>query len=193
MSLLFVDVDVPSEIGLDGLLQNINNIGATHGNVVFETVFADVFHQFLQVIYLCYSDATVHSVGIVGQFALAQIGFDAALGIVGGKSEKGEVALRHFRIDRTKGVDLAQGASTPRGPSRSWSLPINERGKLPQWVHTHLLRSSAKLLFQSSRAGACPDARLSAYIDTAPAKSVSQAAGMSLSLSIDMVTHAAQP
>lgn len=111
MSLLFVDVDVPSEIGLDGLLQNINNICATHGNVVFETVFADVFHQFLQVIYLCYSDATVHSVGIVGQFALAQIGFDAALGIVGGKSEKGEVALRHFRIDRTKGVDLAQGAS----------------------------------------------------------------------------------
>ena len=90
MSLLFVDVDVPSEIGLDGLLQNINNIGATHGNVVFETVFTDVFHQFLQVIHLCYSDATVHSVGIVGQFALAQIGLDASFGIVGGKSEKGE-------------------------------------------------------------------------------------------------------
>ena len=32
------------------------------------------------------------------------------------------------------------------------SFLTNDFGKLPQWVHTHLFRSSAKLLFQSSNA-----------------------------------------
>ena len=82
---------------------------------------------------------------------------------------------------------------TPKAPSFRSLLPTNCLGKLPQCVHTHLLRSSAKLLFQSSRAGAFSDARARAYMETAPAMSVSQAAGMSLSESMDIVTQAAQP
>src|SRR5574344_1488878 len=66
--------------------------------------------------------------------------------------------------------------NTPRGPNlRSFRTKL--LGKFPQCVQTHLLRSSAKLLFQSSKADGCSAAKRNAYIETAPAISVSQAQG----------------
>ena len=49
-------IQVPSEIGLDGLVKDVDDIGAAHGNVVFEAVLADILHQLLQVVDLRDSD-----------------------------------------------------------------------------------------------------------------------------------------
>ena len=106
-----MDVEVPTEVGLDGLIEDVDDIGAAHGHMVLEAVLADVLHQLLQVVDLRHSDAAVHAVGIVGDLSLAEIGLDTALGIVGGDAEEGEGALTHFRIDCTEGVDLTEGTS----------------------------------------------------------------------------------
>ena len=100
-------IKVPSEVGLDGLVKDVDNIRAAHGDMVLETVLADVLHQLLQVVDLRHSDATVHAIGIVGDLTLTEVGLDAALGIVGGDAEEAERSLRDLRIDSSEGVDLA--------------------------------------------------------------------------------------
>ena len=79
--------------------------------MVLETVLADVFHQALQVVHLRYGDAAVHAVGVVGYLTLAQIGLDAALRVVGGKTEEGEGTFRHLGVDGAESVHLAQRAA----------------------------------------------------------------------------------
>jgi hypothetical protein len=39
---LFVDVEVPAEVGLDGLIEDVDDIGTAHGHMVLEAVLADV-------------------------------------------------------------------------------------------------------------------------------------------------------
>jgi hypothetical protein len=43
-----VNVEVPAEISLDGLVQNVDDIGATHSHMMLETVLADVLQQILK-------------------------------------------------------------------------------------------------------------------------------------------------
>ena len=86
-------VELPAEVGFDGLLQDVDHLGTAHGHVVLKAVLADVFHQLLQVVYLRHGDTAVHAVGVVGDLALAEIGLDDALRIVGGDAEEGEGTL----------------------------------------------------------------------------------------------------
>ena len=88
-----MNVEVPAEISLDGLVQNVDDIGATHSHMMLETVLADVLHQLLQVVNLRDCDTAIHSVRIVGELTLAQIGLDGALWIVGRDAEEGKWAF----------------------------------------------------------------------------------------------------
>ena len=78
---------------------------------MLKTVLADVFHQLLQVVDLRHSDAAVHTVGIVGDLTLAEIGLDTPLGIIGRDAEEGKGTFRHFRIDSAEGINLAKRTS----------------------------------------------------------------------------------
>ena len=106
-----MNVEVPAEVGLDGLLYDINDIGSTHGYMVLEAILADILHQLLQVVHLCDGDTPVHAVGVVGELALAQISLNATFGVVGGDAEEGEGAFADFCVDGAKGVNLAQCAT----------------------------------------------------------------------------------
>ena len=88
-----MDIEIPAQIGVDGLIEDIHHIGAAHGHMVLESVLADIFHQLLQVIHLRDSDTSVHAVGVVGNLSLAEIGLDFALGIVGRDAEERERAF----------------------------------------------------------------------------------------------------
>ena len=83
-------IKVPAEVGVDGLVKDVDDIGAAHGNVVFEAVLADILHQLLQVVDLRDSNTAVHAVGVVGDFTLTQISLDAAFGVVCRDAEEGE-------------------------------------------------------------------------------------------------------
>ena len=104
---LLVNVELPSEVGLDGLADYVNDIGAAHGDMVFETVLADILHQLLQVIHLRHGNATIHAVWVIGDRSLTEIRLDASLRIIGGDAEEGEVTGSDLRIDSTEGIDLA--------------------------------------------------------------------------------------
>ena len=104
-------VEIPSEIGLDGLIQDIDHISTTHGDVMFETILADVFHQFLQVVNLRHGNTAIHTLGVVGNLTLAQIGLDGALGVVCRDAEEGEGTFADLGIDGTEGIDFAQRAT----------------------------------------------------------------------------------
>ena len=101
-------VKVPAEVGVDGLVKDVDHVGAAHSNVVFEAILADVLHQALQVVDLRDSDTPVHAVGIVGDFALAKVSLDAATWVVGGDAEEGEGTLAHLGVDSAEGVHLAK-------------------------------------------------------------------------------------
>ena len=79
--------------------------------MVLETVLADKLHQFLQVVYLCYGDTSVHTIRIVGYFALSQICFDFTLRVIGRDAEETERTFRNLGIYCTKCVDLAECTS----------------------------------------------------------------------------------
>ena len=83
-------IQVPSQIGLDSLVKDIHHVGATHSHMMLETVLADILHQFLQVVDFRNGDTAVHSVGIVGDLTLAEIGLDDALRVVGRDAEEGK-------------------------------------------------------------------------------------------------------
>ena len=136
---------------------------------MLEAVFADILHQLLQVVHLCHGDAAVHAVGVVRQLTLAQIRLDAALRVVGRDAEEREGTLADLCIYRSEGVDLAECASE-----------YAERAELQVVVAHERLRVVAAV-------------RANTLVAVLRAKSVSQAAGISLSLSIDIVTHGAQP
>ena len=68
---LLMYVKLPAEISLDGLVQNVNHIGTTHGHMMLEAVLADVLHQPLQVVNLRHGDSAIHAVGVVGNLTLA--------------------------------------------------------------------------------------------------------------------------
>ena len=89
-------VEIPSEIGLDGLVQNIDHISTTHGDVMLKTILEDVFHQLLQVVNLRHCDTDVHAIGIVGNLPLSQIGIDGTLGVVCRDTEEGEGTFADF-------------------------------------------------------------------------------------------------
>ena len=182
-----VNVEIPTEIVVDGFLKNVNNVRAHHCDMVLETVLADELHQLLQVVNLSNGDATVHSIRVVGQLALAEIALYAAKVVVGRDTEISELAFGALAVNCAERVNLAERAAE-HSERTELEVVLHET-----WVHTHLLRSSAKLLFQSSSVDGRPAARLRAYIDTAPATSVSQAHGMSFSPSMLIVTQAAQP
>ena len=75
---LFMYVQVPSEVIVNSLAEDVNNVGANHRDVVLKAVLADKLHQLLQVVNLRNGDATVHSVRVVGELALAEIALYAA-------------------------------------------------------------------------------------------------------------------
>ena len=155
-------IQIPAQIAVDSLLQDVDHVGAHHGYVVFETILADILHQFLEVVHLRHGDTSVHAIRVVGQLALAQIALEG----------RGNTPhpLSIYRYSR-------------HGP-RSW---------VPTVCADALLRSSAKVVVPVAQGSRTSRARLRAYMDTAPATSVSQAHGMSFSPSILMVTQAAQP
>ena len=43
-------VEVPAKICLDGLIQDVNHIGAAHSYMMLETILADILHQLLKVV-----------------------------------------------------------------------------------------------------------------------------------------------
>ena len=104
-------VQVPTQIGVDGLVEDVHHISAAHGHMVLEAILADVLHELLQVVNLCHCYTAIHAIGVVGELTLAQIGLDSALRIVCRDAEEGEGTFRDFGIDSTKGVDLTQCAS----------------------------------------------------------------------------------
>ena len=80
-------------------------------DMVLEAVAADVLHEFLEIRNLGNSDAAVHSVRIVGDYALAEISLDLSLGVVGGDAEEGEVAFGNLCADSAEGTHLAEGTA----------------------------------------------------------------------------------
>ena len=104
---LFMRIQLPSEVGLDGFLHDVDDVGAAHGNMVLKAVLADILHQLLQIVDLRHSDTAIHAVGIVGNGAFAQICLDIALGVVGRDAEERERAFADLGIDGAEGVDFA--------------------------------------------------------------------------------------
>ena len=97
-------VELPTKVSLYGLIKDIDNIGAAHGNMVLKAVLTDVLHQLLQIVDLGNGYTAVHTVWVVGNLALAEIGLDNALRIVGRYAEEGEGAFADLGLDSTKGI-----------------------------------------------------------------------------------------
>ena len=108
---LLVNITVPAEICIDGLVEDIHHISAAHGDMMLESVLADEFHQLLQVVNLRNGDATIHTVRIVRDLSLAQISLDAALRVVGREAEERKRSFRHLGVDGSESLDLAQCAA----------------------------------------------------------------------------------
>ena len=100
-------INIPSQISLDGFLKHVDHIGAAHGHMMFKAVFADIFHQLLQIVNFGHGDATIHAIRVVSNLALTEISLDAALGVIGGNAEESEVARGDFSLDCAKSIDFA--------------------------------------------------------------------------------------
>ena len=104
-------IQIPAQIAVDSLLQDVDHVGAHHGYVVFETILADILHQFLEVVHLRHGDTSVHAIRVVGQLALAQIALDASQRVVSRNAEEGEITLRTLGIHSSEGIDLTERTS----------------------------------------------------------------------------------
>ena len=68
----------------------------------------------VQVVDLCHSDTTVHTIGVVGNLTLAEVGLDAALGIVGRDAEEGKGTLADLCVDCAEGVQIGRASCRER-------------------------------------------------------------------------------
>ena len=105
---LSVTIEFPAEVVGGSFFDDVGNVLATHGHVMFETVLANVTHQGLEVIHLSNSNATIHAIRIVGQFAFAQIRLDATVVVVGRDAEEGEVAFGNHTLHGSECIDRTQ-------------------------------------------------------------------------------------
>ena len=73
--LLFVVVyvEVPTQVVFYGILQYVYHICAHQGYMMLKAMPANKLHELLQMVYVCYGNASVHAVGIVGDVSIAQI------------------------------------------------------------------------------------------------------------------------
>ena len=106
-----MDIKIPTQIGINGFLQDSSQIATTESHMMLEAVLADILHQLLEFGHFRYYDTAVHSVWIVGHLALTEIGLDATLRVVGGDAEIGERAFADLGIDGAECLDLSEGAS----------------------------------------------------------------------------------
>lgn len=134
-----MNIEFPSEIRLDGFLQDVFYVAAHEGNVMLEPVLADELHELLQVGYLCDGDAAVHAVGVVGDAALAHIALDAAARVVGGDAEEGEVAFRHLGVHGTERAHLAERAAQHAEGTELQVIVAHERPREVAAVGAHAL------------------------------------------------------
>ena len=99
-------VEIPTKVSLYGLIKDIDNIGAAHSNMVLEAVLTDVLHQLLQIVDLSNCDTAVHTVWVVGNLTLAQVGLDDALRIVCRNAEEGKRTFTDLGINSTKSINF---------------------------------------------------------------------------------------
>ena len=104
-------IEIPSEVCLDSLREDVNDIGTYHGDMVLESILADELHESLQVRHTCHGDTSIHAVGVVGHLALSEISLDASEGVVGRDTEVCELSLSTFSIYSPEGAHLAESAS----------------------------------------------------------------------------------
>ena len=106
-------IKIPSEIVLERIGNDVGHIAAHKGNMVLEAIATDVLHQLLEVIDLGDSNATIHSVRIVGDlaFAFAYVSANLAGSIVGRYTEEGEFTFTDLGIHCAEGAHLAECAS----------------------------------------------------------------------------------
>ena len=104
-------IKIPSEVVLEGIGDDVGHIAAHKGNMMLEAVATDVLHQLLEVIDLGNSDATIHSVRIVGDLAFAYVSANLAGSIVGRYAEESELTFADLGINSTEGTHLAECAA----------------------------------------------------------------------------------
>lgn len=103
-----MEIQIPTEVVLDGIGHYIHYVRANHSYVVLKAVLADVLQELLQVIHLRYGDATGHRIKIVGHTALTQVALNHTQRVVGRDAEEGELTLGALALHGTKRIDLAQ-------------------------------------------------------------------------------------
>ena len=107
-------MNFPPKIISERFGQNFRPVRLGHDDVMFETVFADVAHEFLQL--RNFRDGAVaKSVELViGEFAFADVSADFAVGIGGGNATKGQRPGGRAAIQRAVGVFDAENAAENR-------------------------------------------------------------------------------
>src|SRR5215472_8523436 len=83
-------VGFPAEVVAEGFFEDIGGVGAGHDDVVFEAVVADVLHEVLEARDAGDCPVAKGVEGVVGEFALAYVGADAAFRVGGGDAAVGE-------------------------------------------------------------------------------------------------------
>lgn len=79
---VIVYIEIPSEIVLYRIFQDVCNIAAYECDMVLETMTADVLHEALQMVYLGNGDTSVHAIGVVGNLTLTHVSTNLSFCIV---------------------------------------------------------------------------------------------------------------
>src|SRR5262245_13630774 len=76
-------VGLPAQVGLEGFFEHIGHVCARHRDVMLEALLTDVVHQLLQARHLDHRVCAERVQRVVGEAALAHIGFDTPFSVVG--------------------------------------------------------------------------------------------------------------
>ena len=110
-ALLTMLIDVPTQVIADSLFKDVAHMSANHAHMVLKAVLTHIFHQVLQVGDLTNGDTPVHSIGIVGDDALSQVGFNDSFGIICRDAEVGHVTRGHFPFHSSEGIFLSENGT----------------------------------------------------------------------------------
>src|SRR5712692_2172176 len=105
-----VPVDVPAEVAGGGFVNGRGDLGEIRGNVMLESVLADVTQEFLQVGNANHAGAPESLERIVSEFPFSDVTTDFPLPIIRRKTYKAHRAGFHLADTGSKGIFLADRA-----------------------------------------------------------------------------------
>ena len=102
-------INFPPEIISKRLGQDVGGFGLRHDDVMLEAVVADVLHEFLELGHFGHGAVAEGLQHVIGQFAFADVGADAAVRVRRGDAAVSERAGGRAAIERAVGVLHADG------------------------------------------------------------------------------------